>query len=64
MVEDKKVEAVRIQTMQFPGDKIPNPSTGTLSFVASFNLATREVERTEMLRLGQEIRKELRIDIR
>ena len=36
-VEDKKVETVRIQTMQFPGDKIPGPSTGTLSFVASFN---------------------------
>ena len=63
-VEDKKVEAVRIQTMQFPGDKIPDPSTGTLSFVASFNLATREVERTEMLRVGQEIRKEVRINIR
>ena len=63
-IEDKKVEAVRIQTMQFPGDKIPDPSTGILSFVASFNLATREVERTEMLRLGQEIRKEVRIDIR
>ena len=61
---DKKVETVRIQTMQFPGDKIPDPSTGTLSFVASFNLATRAVERTEMLRVGQEIRKEVRINIR
>ena len=63
-VEDKGVEVVRIQTMQFPGDKIPDPSTGTLSFVASFNLATRKVERREMLRLGQEIRREIRVDIR
>ena len=63
-VEDKGVEAVRIQTMQFPGEKIPDPSTGVLSFVASFNLAIREVERTEMLRVGQEIRKEVRVDIR
>lgn len=61
---DAKVEAVRIQTMQFPGDDIPDPDSGILSFVASFNLATREVERTEMLRLGREIRKEVRIDIR
>ncbi len=63
-VEDKGVEVVRIQTMQFPGDKIPDPSTGVLSFVASFNLATRKVGRREMLRLGQEIRKEVRVDIR
>ena len=64
-VEDKGVEVVRIQTMQFPGDKIPDPNTGILSFVASFNLATRKVEeRREMLRLGQEIRKEVRADIR
>ena len=63
-VEDKGVEVVRIQTMQFPGDKIPDPSTGVLSFVASFNLATRKVDRREMLRLGQEIRKEVRVNIR
>ena len=62
--DDNYVEAVRIQTVQFPGDKIMDQSAGTLSFVASFNLATREVERTEMLRVGQEIRKEVRIDIR
>ena len=62
--EDKGVEAVKIQTMQFSGEKVADPSTGSLSFGASFNLATREVERTEMLRLGQEIRKEVRIDIR
>ena len=63
-VEDKNIETVRIQTMQFPGDKITDPSTGTLLFVASCNPATREVERMEMLRLGQEIRKELIIDVR
>ena len=63
-VEDKGVEVVKIQTMQFPGETIPDPNSGTLSFVASFNLATRKMERREMLRLGQEIRKEVRVDIR
>ena len=62
--EESGVEAVRIQTMQFPGDQIPDPSSGILSFVASFNLASRKEERREMLRLGQEIRKEVRVDIR
>ena len=62
--EESGVEAVRIQTMQFPGDQIPDPSSGILSFVASFNLASRKEDRREMLRLGQEIRKEVRIDIR
>jgi len=62
--EEKGVEVVRIQTMQQPGDVVPDPSSGTLSFVAAFNLATREGDRSQMLRVGQEIRKAVRVEMR
>ncbi len=59
-------DVIRIQTMAQPGETVPDPGSGTLSFVAAFNLATnvRGVSRTEMLRAGQTIRKEVQIEIR
>ncbi|KAI9721472.1 MAG: hypothetical protein M1812_002234 [Candelaria pacifica] len=58
-------DVIRIQTMAQPGETVPDPSSGILSFVAAFNLATNSkgVGRTEMLRVGQAIREELQIDI-
>lgn len=56
---------VRIQTMAPPGENVADPGSGTLSFVAAFNLASNAagVSRTELLRVGQNIRKDLRIEI-
>ena len=54
---------VHIQTMAQPGESVPDPSSGTLSFVAAFNVASK-TSRTEMLRVGQTIREEVRVDIR
>jgi biotin carboxylase len=62
---DLMAHVVRIQTMAQPGESVPDPRGGTLSFVAAFNLASNAagVSRTEILRVGQNIRKCLRIDI-
>ena len=63
---DLMAHVVRLQTMAQPGETVPDPSSGTLSFVAAFNLATNAagVSRREMLRVGQSLRKELRVEIR
>ena len=62
---DLMAHVVRLQTMAQPEEIIPDPGSGTLSFVAAFNLATNVsgVSRTEMLRVGQAIRREVRIDM-
>ncbi|TAQ87328.1 hypothetical protein B7494_g4357 [Chlorociboria aeruginascens] len=60
---DLMKNVVHYQTMAQPGETLPDPSSGTLTFVAAFNLATKE-SRTEMLRIGQTIRQEVRVDIR
>ena len=59
----KGVEIINFQTTQQPGNVVTDPSSGALSFVAAFNLATRANDRTEMLRMGQEITKTLRAEI-
>lgn len=54
---------VHVQTMAQPGESVPDPSSGALSFVAAFNVASK-TSRAEMLRVGQMIREEVRVDIR
>ena len=61
---DSGAEVLRIQTLKFPGETIPDPQTGVLSFLASFNLAARHWARTEMLRRGQAIREEVKFDLK
>lgn len=59
---DLMTSVVHYQTMAQPGEALLDPSSGTLSFVAAFNVASK-VSRTEMLRVGQILREEARIEI-